>query len=267
MTHKDHTHAPRHETCAEPSRGDWTFWLFGLGSFLWLLLRSGTNPRRLAYPCQRTALAGSLGFVGYLASLLGSFHLFRQLKRVTTLTAIGLPVLVLLLAPLLVSSSVPAAPVHADPSGRAPSGRSLELPGWTSPTAVSNVFVVPNVPVPECSLDGGTLPATSPCNDPGYALRDAGVDSLVSEMEARGDYFYQTAAHPSGIVGADDVVVIKINNQKNLLDSYDGNSRRDSLLGAPTVCRPGHRRISVPQPGGSGTRYAGHGGPAPLPHR
>ncbi|MFQ5859200.1 MAG: hypothetical protein ACE5LU_26670, partial [Anaerolineae bacterium] len=63
MTRKDYTHSPR---C-----GKWTFWLFGLVSLSWLLLRSGTNPRRLAYPCQRSALAGSLGFVGYVASGLG----------------------------------------------------------------------------------------------------------------------------------------------------------------------------------------------------
>lgn len=195
MKDKNHSHGPR--------RKKWTFWLFGLGSLLWLLLRSGANPRRLAYPCQRSALAGSLGFVGYVTSVSGSAHLYQRLKRTAALTAIGLPVLVLLLAPLLVGSNVPATPVHAD----------LDLPGWTSPSAVSNVFVAPNVPAPECSLDGGSLPATPPCDDPSYALRDAGVDSLVSEMEVRGDYFYRTTAYPAGIVGADDVVVIKINNQ------------------------------------------------------
>lgn len=195
MKDKNRSHGPRHRK--------WTFWLFGLGSLAWLLLRSGTNPRRLAYPCQRSALAGGLGFVGYVTSLLGSAHLYQRLKRTATLTVIGLPVLVLLLAPLLAGSNVPATPVHANP----------DLPGWTSASAVSNVFAVPNAPVPECSLDGGTLPATPPCNDPSYALRDAGVDSLVNEMEAQGDYFYQTTAHPAGIVGADDVVVIKINNQ------------------------------------------------------
>jgi hypothetical protein len=88
-----------------------------------------------------------------------------------------------------------------------------DLPGWTGSAAVSNVFVVPNVPTPECSLDGGALPGTAPCNDASYALHDAGVDSLVNEMESQGDYFYRTAAHPTGIVGANDVVVIKINNQ------------------------------------------------------
>ncbi|MFQ5594629.1 MAG: hypothetical protein ACE5HA_10825, partial [Anaerolineae bacterium] len=195
MKNKNRSHGPRHRK--------WTFWLFGLGSLSWLLLRSGTNPRRLAYPCQRSALAGSLGFAGYVTSISGSAHLYQRLKHMARLTAIGLPVLVLLLVPVLVGSNLPALPAHAD----------LNLPAWTSPSAVSNVFAVSHVPAPECSLDGGALPATPPCNDPNYALRDAGVDSLVAEMEARGDYFFQTAAQPAGIIGANDVVVIKINNQ------------------------------------------------------
>lgn len=181
-----------------------TYWFFGLGSLIWLLLRSGTNPRRLTYPCQRAALASSSGFLGYLVSLLGAVQLYRILKRKAALTGAGLFTLALLITVVLTGRRAPTPSVFASVS---------ELPGWTSSTAISNVFVVPNVPVPECSLNGGALPATSPCNDASYALRDAGVDKLVNEMERRGDYFFQTASHPSGIVGADDVVVIKINNQ------------------------------------------------------
>ncbi len=184
-------------------RKKWTFWLAGLASLIWLLLRSGTNPRRLAYPCQRAALAGSLGFLAYLASLLGVAPLYRYLKQKATLAGMGFLALALLLVPVLAGSIAPAPPVQAQ----------VTLPAWTSPTAISNVFIVSDVPVPPCSLDGGALPGTPPCNDPNYALRDAGIDSLVAEMEARGDYFYQTAAHPTGVVGADDVVIIKVNNQ------------------------------------------------------
>ncbi|MFQ6102655.1 MAG: DUF362 domain-containing protein, partial [Anaerolineae bacterium] len=185
-------------------------------SLSWLLLRSGTNPRRLAYPCQRAALASSLGFLGYPASFLGTVHLYRRLKRRAALTGAGLFTLVLLFTITLTGSHVPMPPTYAS---------LATLPGWTSPTAVSNVFVVPNVPVPECSLDGGTLPGTAPCNDASYALRDAGVDQLIDEMESRGNYFFKTASHPNGIVGGNDVVVIKINDQWGGLGDGDGSGR------------------------------------------
>ncbi len=208
MKHQNHTHRSQRQNRA--------YWIVGLGSLVWLLLRSGTNPRRLNYPCQRAALATSSGFLGYLVSLLGIAQLLRLLQRRATLAIAGLLTLALLLvAALLAGSDVPATSASVN----------LSLPGWTSPTAVSDVFVVQDVPVPECSLDGGTLPGTAPCNDPSYALRDAGVDRLINEMESQGDYFYQTASHPDGIVGADDVVVIKINNQWGGQGDGDGRGR------------------------------------------
>jgi hypothetical protein len=41
-------------------------------------------------------------------------------------------------------------------------------------------------------------------------------------MESKNTYFYQTTSHPSGIVGANDIVVIKINNQW----AYNGDNKR-----------------------------------------
>lgn len=38
----------------------------GLLSFIWLVIRSGKKPSRLAYPCQRAAASQSIGFMGYL---------------------------------------------------------------------------------------------------------------------------------------------------------------------------------------------------------
>jgi uncharacterized protein (DUF362 family) len=52
---------------------------FGLGvlSLAWLLLRSGTKPSRLAYPCQRTAAAFGLNFLASFSPWLGSSILAR----------------------------------------------------------------------------------------------------------------------------------------------------------------------------------------------
>ncbi len=88
------------------------------------------------------------------------------------------------------------------------------------------MFVATGVPTPACGLDGGRLPDAPPCNDPDYALSDAGVDALVDQMERQEDYFFKTAGRPSGIVGADDVVVVKINNQwGGVHGSGDGQGR------------------------------------------
>src|SRR5512145_2498789 len=164
----EHTHAKhtKHTPTGLVSRG--LIWLLGVGSIIWLLLRSGCNPRRLSYPCQRAAAANSLAFLAYLGSLLGLTQLrrfFSQRKAafssVTSLAPIAM------LAALLTNSQPPMAPASAEVAA---------LPGWTSASAVSNVFAVENVPVPTCSLDGGTLPASGPCHTPSVALADDGVD-------------------------------------------------------------------------------------------
>jgi len=178
------------------------YWLMGIGSLIWLLLRSGTKPRRLAYPCQRVAAANGLGFLAYLAALLSSAASLRRLKAAFSPGRLVFFVVGLLLTVALQSSTAdPAVPILA---------ASPDLPGWTSPTAVSNVFVVTSVPAPQYSLDGGDIPGGV---SPAEVLHDDGVDALVNLMEAHGDYFYKTAGHPGGLFGPNDVIVIKINNQ------------------------------------------------------
>jgi hypothetical protein len=142
------------------------YWLLGLGSLFWLLVRSGRRPHRLAYPCQRAAAAHAAGFLAcQTAGLAAIFSPARLLGALVWL-------LVLLLA-----GSVAAPPAPAFLS-------SPDLPGWTSPAALSNVFVVTHVPEPQYSLQNERVP---PGVAPADALRDAGVDALVALMEANGD--------------------------------------------------------------------------------
>jgi hypothetical protein len=89
---------------------------------------------------------------------------------------------------------------------------AVDLPGWTSPSAGSNVFALHSIPVPRSSLAGGSIPAGV---SPAEALGDDGIDALIELMDSHGTHFYQTAAQPAGIIGRDDVVVIKINDQWN----------------------------------------------------
>jgi hypothetical protein len=206
-----------------PRRTPWTLWAIGLGSLLWLLLRSGANPRRLTYPCQRAALVSGSSFLGYLATTLGLTHLYRLLRRNTTLGTLGALGLTTVVTLSFIGHSAQSDSARV----RAPQ----LLSGWTSATAVSNIYVAPDVPVPNCSLDGGSLPGSGLCSEPGYALADYGIDALIAEMEARNDFFYRSASHPTGIVGAADLVVIKINNQWGGIDSGRFTTNTDVLKG------------------------------------
>ncbi len=204
----DQLESPEH---SRPNRWNFAYWVAGLGSLIWLLLRSGAKPRRLAYPCQQVAVANSLGFLAYLAALLGSVTLLRRLKH--TFSPVGLAIFTvsLLLTAFLQSSAIaPMAPIFAD---------SPTLPDWTSATAVSDVFAITNVPAPQYSLDGGNLPNGVSADE---ALHDNGVDALVNLMEVYGDYFYQTIAHSTGLFDSDDVIVIKVSNQ------WDGRNGTNS---------------------------------------
>jgi len=200
---------PHHDTerkaCARKNKnGLWriAYWFVGIGSIVWLLVRSGTRPKRLVYPCQRAAAVNAAGFLTYLAALISSATLLRGLKAVFSPARLALfGVGVLLTALLQTSVTVPVETTLAD---------SPSLTGWTSPTAVSDVFVITDVPAPTCSLNGGDI---SGCASAYEAFHDDGVDALVNLMEVHGDYFYKTSSHPDGLFGADDVVVIKVNNQ------------------------------------------------------
>lgn len=200
----------RHPLGQRSSRGKgnarswrWRYLGLGIASLIWLLVRTGTAPRRIVYPCQRTAAAGALGLLQYLGSLAASTVIYQRIRgRGIAASAVLLIVVLACAATLRRSTPLPAVPA----------GGSPELPSWTSPSAVSDVFAVRNVPAPSYSIDEGTVPAGV---EPPDALHDTGVDALINLMESREAYLHKTAAHPSGIIGPSDVVVIKINDQWN----------------------------------------------------
>jgi hypothetical protein len=56
------------------------FFLIGLTSSVWLLLRSGTKPSRITYPCQQTAAANSLFVFSALMWLIPSSFWYQKIK-------------------------------------------------------------------------------------------------------------------------------------------------------------------------------------------
>jgi hypothetical protein len=62
----------------------WLIWLLpaaGLISLIWFLIRVVPKPSRAMYPCQRLAAPLAVGFVVWIAGLLGSTWAYRKARR------------------------------------------------------------------------------------------------------------------------------------------------------------------------------------------
>ena len=173
-------------------------WL-GIGSVLWLLLRSGTKPSRLRYPCQQAA-AGT-------GSLWLSAFVFPGILRGLRAVGVNLPVVrlsrrtrnLLLTAGLSAAAVlVPLSLIRRHPT--APPLVNAALPVWTSARPIqSHIFVVDSVPVPDSM---GTY--------------HQGLDTLLSLLAQNGTYLYRSSKQlpwcdTSGIIGKNDVVLLKVN--------------------------------------------------------
>lgn len=74
--------------------------LLALASLLWLIVRTGTKPSRLAYPCQQAALAHSSAILagGMMLALHRLARIFHRSLRTRIHRSLGVAVLVVLLA-------------------------------------------------------------------------------------------------------------------------------------------------------------------------
>ncbi len=173
--------------------GELSFFLYGLGALLWLLLRSGLNPKRLNYPCQRAAMPVAASWVLAIFSVIsGSLFLKRFVKYSTgALVAIS-TVWLLIAVPGFLQSAIT---------------QQTSLPAWRVENPVSTLYVLDSIPLTSGSVAAGDATV------PDEYLNDPAIDSLCLMMETDGLYLHQTATHPDGIVGADNVVIIKGNFQ------------------------------------------------------
>jgi len=171
----------------------WWFWTAGFFAFLWVLLRSGTNPKRLTYPCQQMAFPlASTWFLAVIAVLGGGLFL----KRFAKLSAVS----ILLVGVMFLGASPGLAGAKKAPSS---------LPTWEVSDPVSTVFVMDSIP----STSGSLAPGDA--SVPDHYLKDPAVDTLLAMLAAKDIFLHRTAEHPQGIVGADNVVIIKANFQWN----------------------------------------------------
>lgn len=78
-----------------------------------------------------------------------------------------------------------------------------KLPTWEVNNPVSKVFVMDEIPPTAGSLAAGNSTV------PDEYLVDPAIDNLLLMMETQGTYLHRTSSRPFGIVGSDDIVIIK----------------------------------------------------------
>ena len=75
------------------------------------------------------------------------------------------------------------------------------LPTWEVNNPVSKVFVMDEIPPTAGSLAAGDSTV------PNEYLDDPAIDTLLLLMKTQDIYLHKTSAHPSGIVGSNDIVI------------------------------------------------------------
>ncbi len=184
------THEPKQD---KPRHGFLYRWFWansfvaGFFALLWLLLRSGTKPSRFAYPCQQAAISAAT--LAFGAPVIGAIVAARRGIAAGLRRPGGIAI---------------AAFGMALTAGMW--GYFAQADGYTGPVMNpplgmrSTVFRVTDCPV-------------APIDD-----RFVGVDNLITLMGREGTKFYQSATEsltsgPTGILAADDTIVVKINYQ------------------------------------------------------
>jgi hypothetical protein len=194
-------------------------YVVGIVSLVWLIIRSGRKPSRLSYPCQQAAILNTTVLFGGsampLAVCLGRFARARTADRVLPrfprLTrALGRAALYFL-AGLLVFALFGGLSGPGITGEMRAAAESLALPELRSPSPdASNIYVAEGIP----------------------ANSERGVDKLIDVMDANGLDFFRSgssaqAAGPGGIVGSNDIVLIKVNGEWR----YRGGTNTDVIKG------------------------------------
>jgi hypothetical protein len=168
-------------------------WPVGFLAFLWILLRSGANPKRLTYPCQQAAMPVAANWLLAVLAFFGGSLFLRRFARFSPLVILIGGIIWLIMA----------VPDYT----RAGANSYNPLPVWQVPDPVSTVFVMDSLPPTSGSLAAGNATV------PDEHLPDPAMDTLLAMMAAQNINLHQTASQPGGIVGSDNIVVIKGNFQ------------------------------------------------------
>jgi len=163
-------------------------------SLAWLIVRTGRKPSRIAYPCQKAAVANIHIFLLVLFVPLLDFTKFKAVLK--TPPNPRLAKTILLLSSLLLAFGTVTSTGNIVPSGDGvPVQLSLRSQNALAAGDSSDLFFVERA-----SGVNGSL--------------DMAMSTLLGMMENQDLHFFKTTTYPEGLFGKDDVVVIKINNKR-----------------------------------------------------
>jgi hypothetical protein len=157
------------------------------------MLRSGSNPKRLTYPCQQAAMPLAASWLLAVAAFAGGSVFVRRFAKFSS-------VVIALAGALWIVGTAPEKTSAGAQSVQA-------LPRWESPNSLSSVFVLDTIARITGSLARGDASV------PDAFLPDLAMNELVEMLAAKGIFLHNTDMHPNGIVHANDVVIIKGNFQ------------------------------------------------------
>ena len=183
------------------SKGLWTLGLLAVVSAIWFMLRTGRKPTRIVYPCQQVAVENiNMFHLALMASIPPTFISLRKSKS--------------FLKPMLILSTLLVGSVFLvnDPFSNSFDTffeNRTRVPLTLSPQSALTSYPSDLFFVQKVSREEGNM--------------DLAVSSLIGLMELQGLYFYKNAIRSSGLIGNNDVVILKVNGQWN----YNGGTNTD----------------------------------------
>jgi len=170
--------------------------MLGLFSLLWLILRTGTKPSRIVYPCQRTAAVNIyLWLTTYMIPFLHALPNKMLILRKYDLKRRVLPAL---LAVAIVGGSIVLWEAYESIREREKREIGLKIVGKIAKFEPASSIYVVN----------------------GTKGNDDGIPRLIDLMGEHGLLFYKSSKYgknkgSEGLISRDDVVIIKVNSQWN----------------------------------------------------
>jgi len=171
-----------------------SFFIVGILSILWLIFRSGTKPSRISYPCQQlAATASSLWYVTYVLPILAIVALKK--RYIPELKGIVIIFAICILSVTSVFLILPSPASSSDVFETLGNGTDLSLPfNYFIASEKSQIFIV----------NGRS--------------DSSGIQDLIDGMGKNNLFFYNSSTPgkntgPSGIIGKEDTVLIKVNCQ------------------------------------------------------
>ncbi|MGY5874404.1 MAG: DUF362 domain-containing protein [Candidatus Thorarchaeota archaeon] len=179
---------------SKPRRSLWILGAIAITSAFWIAFRSVRKPSRIYYPCQQASVSNiQIFYTALLASIPSIAGIRAVVDSLKPTLVLGL----LCIGSVFVTSELISPESGYSLSTTQPeNGIPLVLESHSALVSegASDVFLVQNA-----SGEFGNM--------------DNAVSTLLSMMESEGISFYKNTSMPTGLIGSDDVIILKVNGQ------------------------------------------------------